>query len=69
MTALLHRYCPDHSAGKALCGMVLDSGVGFTVVDEAVLDAAPGDACLVCGDLSPMACEDACLGARSEATS
>ncbi len=62
--ALLHRYCPDHTPHKALCGLPL---VGAEEVAERDVEADPRPECVVCSDLSGMACEDACLALR-EAT-
>jgi hypothetical protein len=77
--ALLHRYCPDHSPSTALCGADLAGLVELPDEAREALDSAeepePGSAgatarsmpaCVVCSDLSPMACIDACIGARSE---
>lgn len=63
MTAL-HRYCPDHSPERALCGVYVAGAV--EVADEAVA-TDPRPACVVCLDLHQLACEDACL-ALHEAT-
>lgn len=63
--AALHRYCPDHSPDRALCGAV---ATGELVADEDVDATAETLAfCVVCADLNEQACEDACLALR-EAT-
>ena len=64
---LVHRYCGDHTPSKSLCGLDLGNVELLAAEDEATILAA-GDPCLVCADLSPQACSDACLGARREAT-
>jgi hypothetical protein len=61
--AFLHRYCPDHNPHRALCGLPL---VGAEEVAEKDLATDRRPACVVCGDLSAAACEDACLSARTE---
>lgn len=61
--AFLHRYCPDHDPHRALCGLPL---VGAEEVAERDVAGDRRPACLVCADLSAMACVDACLGALED---
>ena len=62
----LHRFCAEHGAGKALCGVAV--AVAEIVADEdveAVAETMPW--CVVCDALNEAACSDACL-ALQEAT-
>lgn len=64
MTApLLHRYCPDHTPDRALCGLDLVAS-GAEQVDPGKIEER--DECLVCADLAPMPCENACRALRPE---
>lgn len=62
----LHRYCPDHDPSRALCGINL---AGVAEVAAEAVASHPLPACVVCEDLAPRPCSDACLSARSEAAS
>lgn len=62
--ALLHRFCPDHSPERSLCGLDV---AGIPELTEAQVAADPRPPCVVCEDLHRLACEDVCLALR-EAT-
>lgn len=64
---ILHRYCPDHDPDRSLCGISLAGAPDVSGDEDAAAETMPW--CVVCFDLGEIACEDACLGARSEATS
>jgi len=67
VTRLLHRYCPDHSPDRALCGVDVS---GVEEIDPDTFDPDTAELCtwcVVCADLAEIACEDACLGADREA--
>jgi hypothetical protein len=65
MTApvFLHRYCRDHTPERSLCGISLRWGAADP---SNAVEAMP--VCVVCADLAEAACQDACLAARSEAS-
>lgn len=60
---LLHRYCPDHTPSRALCGLPL---VGAEEVAERDVATDPRSACVVCDAIHGLPCEEACLSLQGD---